>query len=378
MLGMLSQPPSWRQWRVGRSTMDENNTVGSEQPGGSEAIEKLGSRIDELRAASYSMSEKLSESLKRLEAGLSEFSAVSSQLKSFQAEQHKQDIIKDVTESVGNIFSRHPKAEEVAALFGKQVSKELDAKLSTLAELELQLLAKSNSALEAAEQAKKQFSTLQEWAKEHDKRTMALSDAVAEARGNSSSGKHQLESAASKIASAVGEMKAIEHALGSKLSATTAEVKVSVSESLATKLAELEAKLFKKETENSEKALSSIAQNTERLETSQNKQELMVNALGNLSNNLKGTDAMVREQVVARQAENYAAVRATLLKIAENQNKLNEVLADSLTSLLDSTESNNNTLGEVKLHLMEVKARLDLEKPENIESKMAAKPAKKH
>jgi len=342
-------------------------------------VEEIHSRIDDLRAANYSMSEKLDASLKRLEAGLSELSAVSSELRSFKSEQHKAGIIAGVTDSVGGLFAKHAKPEEMAVLFGKEVSKELDEKLSKLAELESELLKKSEASLAAAQEAANQFSAIREWSKEQDKRTIALADSIAEVKSGVTSSRHQLESSSSKIASAVGEMKAFEHKFGSKLSDTQSEIKISVSEAFdqkLSKLAELEAELFEKESENAEK-LSSIAQNMGALELSQNKEELMINALANLSGDLKAMDGMVRQQVALRQEENYAAMRVALLKIAENQNKLSEVLADSLTALLDSSESSKNTLAEVKLHVTAIKSQIDLENPADMEKKISEKLAKR-
>lgn len=348
-----------------------------------EELAALSARLDEVRAISYSLADKVGASLQRLEAGLSELSALASELKGFKAEPHRQSIVSEVTESVGNLFSKHPRAEEVAVLFGKEVSKELDAKLARLAELEAELLRKSDAAITAGDETKKQVSALQEWAKDHDRRVMQLADSVVELKTSIAFSKQQVEGAAGKISSLGSELKNSVSSMGSELrnsvSMGVGEIRGVVGEALdakLSKLAELEAELYKKENENSV-SLASIRDNMGKFELSQNREEVMVNALGNMSAELSALKASLNQQVTVRQEENYAALRVSLLKIVENQNHVNGVLADSLAALLDATEASKNTIAEIKLHVTDIKSKVDLESGDALEKRVAERLAKK-
>ncbi len=298
----------------------------------SEQIRLLHSRLDELRAVTYSMADRLGQSLQRMDANVAELSAAAQEFKSFKAAPHRQGIVQDVTESVGNLFSKHPRADEVAVLFGKKVSEELDSKLAKLAELD----------------------ALQAWAGENDSRLTRLSDAVAEMKTNVAMTRQHVD----------GQLEAVSSKVGQELDSKLA------------KLAELEVELLRKEVENAE-SLASINNNLEKFDAAQNHEELLVNAVGNLSNEIRAMEKIMEERVMAKQTEELGSLRVNLLKIVENQNRLNEVLADSLTTLVDAAEYSKNTIAEVKMHVTELKSAMDLSTSEQMEKRIEEKIAKK-
>ena len=342
-------------------------------------MELLQSRLDELRAVVYSLSEKLSKAITRLDAGVSELSASTQEFKSFKAESHKQGIVSDVSEAVGNLFARHPKAEEVAVLFGKEVSKELDEKLAKLAALEAEVLRTSTQTYASSEESKKAVS---EWSERFEK----ISDSIAELKSAVRESNERIEGVPTQVGREVD----------SKLSS----------------LAELEAELLKKEAENAE-SLETLRKGISKFELSQNREEIMVNALGNLSVEFKALQKTIQEDVVqkqqigfakfdavglelkstqnrleemttalkmmaSKQDENYASTRSALQRIIDNQNKVNEVLSEALSALLDSTQSLKDTVDEVKLHVTQMKSRVDLQlNPDEIERRVEEKLAKK-
>lgn len=332
-----------------------------------------------MRAAVHSLSDRLSQATTRLDAGVAELSAACMEFKSFKAESHKQNIVSDVSSAVSGLFAKHPKAEEVAVLFGKEVSKELDEKLAKLAQLDAELLKKANEATAAADENRKALSA---WVGSIE----TIADSLAELKSSVREGREQM----------MGVSGQVDKQIDSKLS----------------KLAKLEAELLKKEGENSQ-ALAEIRGYLGKFELGQNREELIVNALGNLSTEIKSLEKNVREQVAQRQQagfskfdamslelkatqgrledvtsalkgmagksdENHESMHSALHKIIDNQNAVNSVLSEALTALLDSTESLKNSTDELKMHVTQIKSKMEGQlNPDQIERKVEEKLARK-
>jgi len=342
-------------------------------------VELLHSRIDELRAVVYSLADRLNNSMVRIDAAVSEISASAKEVKSFRADSHKNSIVYEVTDAVSHMFAKHPPASEVAVLFGKEVSKELDAKLASLAQLDAEVLGMAKDATAASADSLKSTAELQ-------KRFDALALEISQAN--------------SRISGADEKMAAIPAAVGREVDAKLA------------KLASLESEMFAKEKANSD-ALAKLLQFVSKIELEKDKEEIIISALANLSKETKSVQSSIDDRLAAKQdlasakmdaivlemkgiqnrteevstafralsskdEENYSQVHAALHKIVDNQNHVNSVISDSLTAIVEANEACRNSIEEVRQHVEVMRVKFESMMPhEEIEKRVEEKIAKR-